>query len=120
MQPNPQIQTRREFLGGLKPGWLRWNTMKGLVYASAMVGLIYIGISTVRELGFANTIKTAGGFFTLLVLAYLGGRVSDIAQGVFKRSPRVAQALICALGRFFTDIIVGLCGIHNYERWTAN
>lgn len=120
MQTNPQIQTRREFLGGLMPGWLRWKTVKAIVYAAAMVGLIYIGISTVRELGFADAIKTAAGFFTLLALAYLGGRFSDVAQGVFKRSPRVAQALICAAGRFFTYIIVGLCGIHIYERWKAN
>jgi hypothetical protein len=119
MQPHPKALTRRDFFRLLAPGWLQWQRMKALVYAVAIISVVSIGVSMVLELGFTNTIKSAGGFFTLLFLAYLGSRASDIAQGIFKRCPKSVRAFLCALGRFSSYLAFGFCGIHIYEQWRA-
>ena len=120
MQPHPKALTRRDFFRLLAPAWLQWQRMKRVVYAVAVISVVCICVSTIRELGAANTIKTTGGFFALLVLAYLGSRASDIAQGLFKRCPKSVRAFLYALGRFSSYLVFGLCGVHIYERWKAS
>jgi hypothetical protein len=111
--------TRRDFFRVLAPAWLQWRRVRAVFYALVIVCLVWICVSTVLELGFTNTIKTAGGFFALLVLAYLSNRVSDTDQGVFQRCPKSVRAFLCALGRFSSYLAFGFCGIHIYEQWRA-
>jgi hypothetical protein len=120
MQTNPEALTRREFVRGVVPTWLTWNRLKAIVYAVALVGLIYVGISTIRYLGFADTIKTAGGFIVFLAVAYLVGRISEIAEGIFRRCPKIVKAFLRTFGRFASYVLFGLCGIFVYERWKAD
>ena len=86
---------------------------------AAIASLLCLGISAIRELGFANAIQTSGVFFSLLVLAFLGSRVSNIAQGFFKRCPKSVRAFVCAFGRFASYLAIGLCGVRAYEQWQS-
>ncbi len=120
MQTNPEALTRREFFRGMVPGWLTWNLLKAILYAVALVSLIYVVVATLRGLGFADTIKITGVFGVLLIIGYLIGRISEIAEAIFKRSPKFVKAFLRTFDRFASYVLFGFCGIFIYERWKAD
>ena len=120
MQTNPEALTRRAFFGGMVPGWLTWNHLKAVLYAVALLGLIYVGVSTIRELGFADTIKITGLFGVLLIIGYLIGRISEITEAILKRSPKLVKAFLRTFGRLASYVLFGFCGIFVYEHWKAD
>jgi hypothetical protein len=120
MQTNPEALTRREFFRGMVPGWLTWNHLKAILYAVALVSLIYVVVSTLRGLGFADTIKITGVFGVLLIIGYLIGRISEIAEAIFKRCPKLVKAFLRTFGLFASYVLFGFCGIFIYERWKAD
>ena len=120
MQTNPETLTRREFFRGMVPGWLKWNHLKAVLYAVALLSLIYVVVSALRGLGFADTIKITGVFGVLLIIGYLIGRISEISEAIFKRCPKLVKAFLRTFGRFASYVLFGFCGIFIYERWKAD